>query len=241
MHRSLPVLLLALVSLAQAGPVVILPLGDSITQGGRRDREEYTYRYPLFGLLADAGVEFDFIGSLKTGLHQDAKWPVYKGAAFDPDHEGHYGWKTAKVRDNLAAWMKTYPAAPDIVLIHLGTNDQSSDDFDRDIIQPLTEMIAMLRAANPKVVVLVGHLNFDAGAALKIRPLVEKMAGQLSTEQSPVKTVHHYEGWHAKPGEEGSDTYDWAHPNPQGQMKMARKWFEAMGPYLPKRPTPQAR
>lgn len=39
---------------AQAAAVVdkaairILPLGDSITQGGRADRAEYTYRYPLF-------------------------------------------------------------------------------------------------------------------------------------------------------------------------------------------------
>lgn len=35
----------------------------------------------------------------------------------------------AAVRDNLAAWMKTYPAPPDIVLIHLGTNDQNTNDF----------------------------------------------------------------------------------------------------------------
>jgi acyl-CoA thioesterase I len=215
-------------------PVRILCLGDSITQGGKRDREEYTYRYPLFKMLTDAGVAFDFIGSTQKGLHADATWPDYNGKPFDPDHEGHYGWKTAKIRDHLSEWMKTYPAPADIVLIHLGTNDQKSDNFERDITQPLTDIIKMLRDANPRVVVLVGHLNFNDGSALKIRPLVQKMADDLNTDASPVKTVNHFEGWHEKPREEGSDTFDWAHPNPQGQQKMAQKWFEAMRQYLAK-------
>ncbi len=216
------------------GLVRILCIGDSITQGGKRDRQEYTYRYPLFKMLTDAGTTFDFIGSTQKGLHPDATWPDYKGKPFDPDHEGHYGWKTAKVRDNLADWMKTYPAPADIVLIHLGTNDQKSDNIERDIAQPIADMIKMLRDANPRVVVLVGHLNFNDGAALKIRPIVQKMADDQSTPTSPVLTVNHYKGWNEKPRQDDSDTFDWAHPNPRGQQKMAEKWFEAMKPYLPK-------
>ncbi len=212
--------------------VRILPLGDSITQGGRTDRPEYTYRYPLFCRLTDAGVKFDFIGSMTTGLHKDFEWPDYKGVPFERDHQGHYGWKTAKVRDNLCEWMKTYPAPPDIALIHLGTNDQKAEDYTEAIVEPLRDIIEMLRQANPRVVVLVGHLNFNGGAALKIRPLVEKMAEEMNTEQSPVVTVHHYRGWEERPDQPDTDTFDWAHPNPKGQEKMAQKWFEAMKPYL---------
>jgi len=215
-----------------AAPVHILPLGDSITQGGRNDREEYTYRYPLFCMLVDDNVDFDFIGSLKTGLHPDATWPTYKDRAFDSDHEGHYGWKTAAVRDNLAAWMKTYPASPDIALIHLGTNDQKTDDIEKSIVAPLTDIIAMLRKANPHVIVLVGHLNFNGGAALKIRPAVEAMAQSLTTPDSPIVTVAHYDGFIADPSAKDTDTFDWAHPNPRGQRKMAEKWYAAMRPYL---------
>ncbi|HEV7300052.1 MAG TPA: GDSL-type esterase/lipase family protein [Tepidisphaeraceae bacterium] len=218
---------------AQAStPVRILPLGDSITQGGRNDREEYTYRQPLFRMLKDAGADFDFIGSTRTGLHGDAKWPDHNGEPMDLDHEGHYGWKTAAVRDKLAEWMKQYPAAPDIVLIHLGTNDQDAKDHQKAIVEPLTDMIRMLREANPKVVVLVGHLNFNGGAAAQIRPLVEAMAKDRNTEASPVRTVHHYQGWNEDPNHAQTDTFDWAHPNPSGQEKMARKWFEAMQPFL---------
>ena len=225
--------LYTLVEPGESGNTVhILPLGDSITQGGRTDRPEYTYRLPLFQKLTDAGVDFDFIGSLDTGLHRNFKWPDYEGIPFDRDHEGHYGWKTAKVRDNLAEWMKTYPAPADIVLIHLGTNDQGADDHAQAVAEPLRDIIQMLREANPRVVVLVGHLNFNGGAALKIRPLVEQMAREMNTDQSPVVTVNHYEGWTARPDAPDTDTFDWAHPNPQGQEKMAEKWFAAMKPYL---------
>jgi hypothetical protein len=60
------------------------------------------------------------------------------------------------------------------------------------------------------------------------------MAKEISTEESPVLTVHHYQGWKENPQMEGTDTFDWAHPNPQGQAKMANKWFEAMKSYLEK-------
>lgn len=214
-------------------PIRILPLGDSITQGGRKVRPEFTYRWPLFRKLVDAGVEFDFIGSMNKGLNTDFEWPEqYKGVPFDTDHEGHYGWKTAKARDKLADWAKQWARPPDIALVHLGTNDQKADDYTEAIVKPLRDIIALLREQNPDVVVLIGHLNFNGGAALKIRPLVEEMANEMTSEHSPVVTVHHYQGWIAHPEREGTDTFDWAHPNPQGQEKMAQKWFEAMKPYL---------
>jgi len=220
----------------------ILPLGDSITQGGRTDRQEYTYRLPLQRLLLQSGVQYDFIGSLRVGLQPEAAWPeVAPGVPFDPDHEGHYGWKTAAVREQLSGWLQLYDP-PDIVLIHLGTNDQNAADgiadraerdgrFNEAVVEPLEDMIGLLRARNPRVLVLVGHLNFEGGAAAEIRPLVEAMVGRLTTTASPVVTVPHYQGFIAQPGP-GSDTFDWAHPNPQGQEKMARAWFEAMQPYL---------
>jgi acyl-CoA thioesterase-1 len=228
-------LLLAAGCAAPPRPVRILPLGDSITQGGRTDRPEYTYRYPLFCMLLREGIAFDFIGSQTGGLHADATWPGCDGMPFDHDHEGHYGWKTAQVRDQLPGWLSSYPEPPDIVLVHLGTNDQNADDHRAAVSEPLRDIISALRGANPQVVVLVGHLNFNGGPALTIRPLVEQMAREESTDVSPVLTVPHYEGWVEDPAREGTDTFDWAHPNPQGQEKMARRWLEAMRPYLSRR------
>lgn len=212
--------------------IYILPLGDSITQGGKLNREEYTYRFPLFCMLKDAGINFDFIGSLKTGVQKEAKWPDYKGEKFDLDHEGHYGWKTGRVRQYLQQWMKTWSAPPDIVLMHLGTNDKNATDYNQSIVLPIKDMVKMLRRMNPKVVVLVGHLNFNSESFFNIREQVEKMAFEITTPESPVITVHHYQDWNENPNPIKTDTFDWVHPNPQGQQKMAEKWFNAMLPFI---------
>ncbi len=216
-------------SMAAAEPVRIICIGDSITQGGRTDRKEFTYRWPLSAMLKEADVDFDFIGSRRAGLDSNFKWPDPK---FDADHEGYYGAKTAAVRDKLRGVLPDLPA-PDIALIHLGTNDQHAKNHTSAVVKPLKDIIKQLRAKNPNVVILVGHLNFNDGEALKIRPLVEKMAADMSTPQSPVITVHHYKGWNEKPDTRNTDTFDWAHPNPKGQRKMAKAWFAAMQPYLP--------
>jgi sulfur relay (sulfurtransferase) DsrC/TusE family protein len=213
-------------------PVYIVPIGDSITHGGRL-ADEYSWRYPLFKMLTDAGVEFDFVGAYEKGLKKQFQWPDVDGKPFDPDHQAAYGIKTAKMRNRIVEDRKKWSHAPDIALIHLGTNDQKGGNWDETVVKPLADMIEMLREENPEVIVFLGHLNFKEGAAAKIRPMVEQLAKDKTTEKSPVHTVHHYEGFNANPQGPDTDTYDWAHPNPKGQEKMARKWFEAMLPYLP--------
>ena len=51
-----------------AAPCRILCVGDSITQGGKTDREEWTYRLPLQRLLHEAGISYDFVGSKAFGF-----------------------------------------------------------------------------------------------------------------------------------------------------------------------------
>ncbi len=228
---SVGLLFLCFVSLNE--PVRIMAIGDSITQGGKRNVKEYTYRLPLQMILHQQNIVFDFIGSRTEGLHNDATWPnVAEGVAFDPDHDGYYGNKTADaIRKTIIGYNQTTP--PDIVLVHLGTNDQKLGDFEYSVGQPLRELIGFLRTKNPAVVVLLGHLNFnDSENTFAIRKVVEQVAADISTDQSPVRTVHHYRGWYENPEHTYADTFDWAHPNLKGQEKMARNWWEAMQPYL---------
>lgn len=238
MMSPLNILRLLLVASALASPLTareplrILPIGDSITQGGKTSVEEHTYRLPLQRLLRERGVTFDFVGTRSAGLQPEATWPdVAPGVPFDPDHEGYYGAKTAYVRDQLREHLPQLPP-PDVALIHLGTNDQDAEDYASAIVQPLEDMIALLRARNPKVAVFIGHLNFNGGAAVRIRPRVEEMAQRLHRAESPVVTVHHYRGWNEHPETEAPDTFDWAHPNAQGQRKMAEAWLAALSPLL---------
>jgi lysophospholipase L1-like esterase len=220
---------------AETRPVRLLAVGDSITQGGKREREEYTYRLPLQRMLADCGVSFDFLGSRKVGLHEDAVWPeLAPGLPFDPDHEGFYGRKTAHVCGKVLEALPTYAEAPDFVLVHLGTNDQKSPDMPGEVIEPLRRLVLGLRERNPSVHVLLGHLNFnDAEGATKLRPLLDALARELDLPASRVVTVAHYQGWNEKPRHPESDTFDWAHPNPRGQEKMARAWLGSLREIAP--------
>jgi len=218
----------------QDEPVRILALGDSITQGGKRQVKEYTYRLPLQMILHREGISYDFVGSRTAGLHEDAAWPdIAEGVPFDPDHEGYYGNTTYNATTKAMQAYDSYATPPDIVLVHLGTNDQKKGDFENTVGKPLRDFIRFIRTKNPEVVILLGHLNFnDSEAADKIREVVEDVATDLNRKKSPVKTVHHYRGWIENPEEVYTDTYDWAHPNLKGQEKMAMAWWEAMQAYL---------
>jgi hypothetical protein len=229
---SAPLALSSLPS-ARAETIHILPIGDSITQGGRLDGE-YTYRYPLFYQLKAAGIDFNFIGSLRTGLDPSFKWPDKNGVPFDPDHEGHYGWKTTAVRDKLVEWSSGWAAVPDIAIIHLGTNDRDARDYNAGIAQPIKDMVTFLRTKNPRVAVLIGHLNFNDAQAAEIRKIVDAAAKEISTADSPVTTVPTYEGWNPDPAQPESDTFDWVHPSTRGEVKLADKWFAALQPLLSK-------
>ncbi|CAN5278675.1 SGNH/GDSL hydrolase family protein [soil metagenome] len=211
-------------------PLLILAIGDSITQGGKRSQLEYTYRLPLQILLHEHEIAYDFIGSRQNGLDEGVNWPdVAEGIPFDPDHEGYYGNKTQDVCQKVKAAFATYKVAPDIILIHLGTNDQKHGNFINTVDAPLRDLINFIREKNPGAVFLLGHLNFKGSqAANEIREIVNNLAAEMNTSTSPIRTVPHYLNWRENPEDIYTDTYDWAHPNIKGQEKMALKWFLAL-------------
>ena len=91
----------------------IMPLGDSITSS---DPSHRSFRYYLWHELLEAGYGTDFVGSQ---IRNDFGSPP--DFDFDQNHEGHVGWRTDEVLTRITAWMNV--AHPDVVLIHLGTND----------------------------------------------------------------------------------------------------------------------
>ena len=107
--------------------VRIMPLGDSITydnfSGDPRPSSERTgYRSHLWWELEANGYNVDFVGNVVAG---EAIVP-----AFDPDNEGHGGWRDDEIADNIYGWLESTPA--DVILLHIGTNglDSSPDDVE---------------------------------------------------------------------------------------------------------------
>jgi hypothetical protein len=230
-------LLLAVLLLlpASAAPVRIVCIGDSITQGrkgGGANAPTQSWRYPLWKKLVDLGASVDFVGSLSGGFEGDPEWPDYKGKAFDREHEGHWGWTSRAVREKLPEWIKGY--TPDVALILLGTNDanpklnMSLDDTAKEIEQ----ILAILRAKNPKVTVLLGGPFHEWKPFPDMRSRYETLAKSTSTAASPVLAVDLSKGWVSKPDAPGTHTVDWVHPNAEGDARLAGLWLDALRPEL---------
>jgi len=215
-----------------AAPLRIVCHGDSVTQGrgdhtggGAEWTPTFSYRYPLRNLLVDAGAQVDFVGSLQTG-------------SFDPDHEGHWGWKAAEVAKKLPEWMAGY--TPDVALVLLGANDitgKTPEEHRAGIERvrgAMTDIFATFRKKNDKVAILLGQCFQEWAPFPALRTAMAELAKAKSTAESPIVIVDHSTGWVSDPKKPDTTTVDWVHPNPAGDEKPARNWFAALTPFLGK-------
>jgi len=200
-------------------PIRIMPLGDSITQGAA---DTGSYRKPLWKLLTINNQTIDFVGSLKSN------YPYTRSARsdFDMNHEGHWGWRTDEVLLKINGWAKK--STPDIVLLHLGSNDILQKQKNEATVKELRQIIIALRKHNPRIEIFLAQLIPMANKSLNrqvqdFNDLLPNMAQSVKTENSPVHIVDQYEGFDAF-----KDTYDGVHPNESGIKKMALKWYKAL-------------
>jgi len=128
----------------------IMPTGDSITAGVRG---EQSYRLPLLSLLDASGCDYEMVGS------QVDNSPI---STFKSPHEGYSGHTTSNFvtghNDNpgIAVSMSTYN--PDVVLVHLGSNDIFLNQTIAEAITNLDLIVHEIRTSNPDSVVLLANL-----------------------------------------------------------------------------------
>jgi acetyl esterase/lipase len=191
----------------------IMPVGDSITEGGQTFSN---YRYLLWEKLFAAGYLVEFVGS-RTG--ESRVGPLR--------HEA-YGGKNAEFLAQVLE--QSFPTnIADIVLIHAGHNHDRAEAPVRGIVEATESMIRTARRTNPGVIVLVAQV-IPSGKLPKYEYLPElnlalgTMARRLNTPQSPVWAVDMAAGFDWR-----TDTIaDKVHPNAKGAEKMAAKWFAAL-------------
>jgi lysophospholipase L1-like esterase len=194
----------------------VMPIGDSITSGSSlRD----SYRRPLWHSLNDAGIDTDFVGSRNT--------PV-PNPDFDLNHQGISGWTADDFlqNGNIANWAQTY--LPDVVLIHLGTNDMLNGESVSSTIDEIGQIIDVVRSSNPEVIVLLAQIIPASGFSMvPLNEAIPDLVASKDSATSPVRIVDQFTGFDAT-----VDTVDGIHPNSGGEIKMAQKWFDALRPLL---------
>ncbi|WP_049577297.1 SGNH/GDSL hydrolase family protein [Streptomyces sp. SBT349] len=206
---------------ASAAPVRIMPLGDSITGSPG------CWRALLWQDLQAAGhTDVDFVG---TQGAQGCGFP------YDGEHEGHGGILATTMADQnqLPPWLAA--TRPDVVLMHLGTNDVWSNRSTSAILAAYTTLVGQMRAENPAVTVLVARIIPMAPSSCAACPqrvvdlnaAIPGWAAGLSTAPSPITVVDQWTGF-----DTATDTGDGVHPNDAGIRKIADRWFPAVSAVL---------
>ncbi len=214
------VVALAFTSTASAetlSPIIIMPLGDSITYGSR-STDTAGYRRPLYLLLDGVGHNVDFVGSQTDGSPDD----------FDRNHEGHRGWRADEIRDNITGWLNSTPA--DVVLLHIGTNDISQNQGASGTVAEIGEILDLIdtweTTHSPVWVVLARVINRNdwwSGITTTLNGLIQDLADNRIAAGDKIIVVD-MESALSYPG----DLADAVHPNDTGYGKMAAAWFAKM-------------
>ncbi len=213
-------------ALSQPPPLRIMPLGDSITYGANNDGVGGGYRYPLYVALTNAGYNVDFIGTQTSIPHA--------GLGAEINHEGHSGWHVSAASnglyENILPWLAQV-ADPDVVLIHIGTNDTGDAPNYPGTIDELDALISRIASARPYAHIIVTTLlkrgadDTDSRYVLINTHFNPYVLSRVQAHQAAGRRVHFLD-MHAYL--ERTDMYDNLHPNQVGYGKMAAAWFPAI-------------
>ncbi len=210
----------------------IMCLGDSITNGGNAYA---SYRYELWFDLQSAGYSVDFVGGRDFLFNGDPNFTWYPdyNTTFDRDHEGYWGWRT----DEIAAIVLniTTNAQPDVVMIHLGTNDigQMGASGVTNADTHLRSIINSIRSVRPDVTILLARIipigpgsgYFpNAGQVGPLNAIITTIAADMDTPGSPILLIDQNAGFDLNTMVQP----DGLHPNLLGEARLADVWFSTL-------------
>lgn len=222
--------------------VKIMPLGDSITYGFNgigypNGSIPGGYRRELGRLLSAAGISYDFVGA-STGN---------SAPGMDPHHNGYPGIRTDQVLSNIASWLQ---AAPDVVLIHLGTNDLIQAKPISTAVNNLRTLIQQIRLNAPNRIVYVStiipiidtrdnHTPAEwaviiAAYNAQVRSLVATLGSNVRLVDMNALLTYTF----SNPINNFFQRGDGTHPGLAGYNQMATLWFNAMSTSGVNPPTP---
>ncbi|WP_163505907.1 GDSL-type esterase/lipase family protein [Fodinicola acaciae] len=192
-------------------PLRVLPLGDSITDGGA----DGGYRSDLWHFFQADGRSVDFVGSRSGG-------PAHLG---DKDHEGWPSMTIQWINDNVVDRIPSL--APDVILLHIGTNDLGDDTSIAGAPERLRNLIDRITTKAPSAKLYVASIIPIADNTKNRRVLAYNatIPGIVGSFASAGKNVSFVDMNSAVPAVELADG---VHPTYGGYSKMAARWYSAI-------------
>ncbi|MBK7106407.1 MAG: hypothetical protein IPH62_14095 [Ignavibacteriae bacterium] len=247
----------------------ILPLGNSITFDKRSRQTDFRipedrtgYRLPLYNLLINSGIKFDFIGSehagsnfLPIGFEENSGFPGIRDSQLtNLLQTGILNMNQYGIYDTLTVgpYLETY--LPDIILLHIGTNgNEQLDGIFSDDEEEILDEIARVenKLAKPINVIFsriidrspnknfVNTFNNNVENMILDRfynPLNDAYPDlvHLVDMEDSAKIIYNIDIMGTIGNGKNGDMNDELHPNDKGYSKMAKVWFDGIINILPK-------
>ncbi|MFI7448569.1 GDSL-type esterase/lipase family protein [Nonomuraea sp. NPDC049714] len=190
--------------------VRIMALGDSITAGAGSSNGG-GYRPMLNNLLREEGANVTFVGSQRSGPAPDA-------------HEGHPTWGISQLAGITDSALATY--RPNVVLLHIGTNDMSNNDDPGGAPARLGALIDQIFRAAPDVTLLVSTIvpSNSGTTQERIRRFNEAIRPEIGARWASGKHVYMVNMTSVTL----TDLTDLLHPNDSGYLKMAGAFYHGL-------------
>ena len=254
MRRFAAAVLAAFIALPAAAqqilpaPLRVMPMGDSITEGGDGAGG---FRRPLFDKLTAAYGMPNFVGERNMRQSDPADF-------VDPDEDGFSAYRIEQIMTGKGFWhapaidQRLLDWDPAIVTLHAGTNDAQQDwYFDGDAsqgipsaIDRLDQLVSRIVRFNPEIYIVVAQIipaNAPASQVtmdyiVRLNALIPAMVARHQQRGDRVSMVDMYTPMLSHPNPDG------IHPDTAGYAVMADVWFAgiqaALGGAQPRNPDP---
>ncbi|MGV9226886.1 GDSL-type esterase/lipase family protein [Streptomyces albogriseolus] len=190
----------------------IMPLGDSITYG-TGSSSGAGYRSTLYVHLNQQDRKVEYVGSQRSG-------PALSPIA----NEGHPGWLIKDIAGIADSVLTTY--RPNVVLLHIGTNDMSNNVDPGGAPARLGSLIDQILRYDPGVTLLVSTIvpSSFPGTAERIATYNAAIPGVVEARRAAGKNV-----WLVDmDAVTTADLADGLHPNDRGYQKMAGAFYDGL-------------
>ena len=201
---------------ARSRPLLILPLGDSLTSGVPVDgKPDGGYRTELYRLLKAGGCVFHFVGSEINGPDDLP----------EKNNEGHGGFRIDEIAAVTDAALQKFQ--PDMVLLGAGGNDELQGLRLKSAPQRLLSLVRRIAARSPHALVLVQTRPIRTDG---LQPANEKFNASVRRliDREHRRTPSIWLVDNARRVSKADLLPDGRHPTPKGNEKLAQGWYEAI-------------